>query len=279
MIQPALERLANHARQWNVTIESTQRTETSVIAFGMSGTRPVVLKVAKRAGEEWRSGELLAAFQGKGLVRPLEFTDGAVLLDRALPGHSLVDVSTTGHDEEATEIISTIIEEMSSVRPVWSGAFSVSALASEFQIYGRSCEGLVPSGMVEKAESVFTASCASQSDIRLLHGDLHHDNLLFDSARGWLAIDPWGIQAEIEYELAASLRNPIDAPSLLASADTMLTRLKIFEKRLGVNPKRALQWAFSSAVLAALWPTREDGTDMRGSFVTAATTMMALLND
>ncbi|WP_373298360.1 aminoglycoside phosphotransferase family protein [Paludibacterium paludis] len=28
---------------------------------------------------------------------------------------------------------------------------------------------------------------------RLLHGDLHHDNVLFDSSHGWLAIDPKGV--------------------------------------------------------------------------------------
>jgi streptomycin 6-kinase len=93
-----------------------------------------------------------------------------------------------------------------------------------------------------------------------------------------VAIDPWGLQAETEFELGASLRNPIDAPALLAEQETVLRRLEIDERRLGLDADRALAWAFSQAVLAALWPTEEGvGVDMRVPFVAAATAMMPLL--
>ena len=39
--------------------------------------------------------------------------------------------------------------------------------------------------------------------------DLQHYNVLFDSDRGWLAIDPKGVIGEVEYEIGASLRNPV----------------------------------------------------------------------
>jgi streptomycin 6-kinase len=41
--------------------------------------------------------------------------------------------------------------------------------------------------------------------------DLHHYNVLSDSGRGWLAIDPKGLVGEVEYEVGAAIRNPIDA--------------------------------------------------------------------
>src|SRR5690606_23152783 len=46
----------------------------------------------------------------------------------------------------------------------------------------------------------------------LLHGDLHHDNILKNSD-GWVVIDPKGFIGDPVYEVAAFIRNPI--PDLL----------------------------------------------------------------
>jgi len=43
----------------------------------------------------------------------------------------------------------------------------------------------------------------------VLHGDLHHFNILSSGDR-WLAIDPKGIIGEPEFEPAAYLENKID---------------------------------------------------------------------
>jgi len=113
----------------------------------------------------------------------------------------------------------------------------------------------------------------------LLHGDLHHANVLFDSRQGWVAIDPWGIMAELEFEVGAALRNPISAPHLLGDEGTLVRRLDIYTERLKFNRDRALRWAFAATVLAALWPTDESlgGVDMRIPFITAASTMQRII--
>ena len=275
---PASDRLEEHARQWGVTVESVQRTESSLVALGRRRDQSVVLKVARRHNEEWRSGEFLSAFEGHGCVRALESAPGAVLLERLTPGHNLVSLSASGRDDDATEIIADILARMASVRPSVRGFTAVQEFIPEFRQFGHHCEGLMPPSMITKAELSFAELCASQSDIRLLHGDLHHANVLFDARQGWVAIDPFGLLAEIEYEVGASLRNPADAPELLMSRHTLENRLRIYEKRLGFDADRALRWAFSQAVLAALWPTEPGvGVDMRVPFITAADTMLTLI--
>jgi len=199
-------------------------------------------------------------------------------LEELTPGKDLTSLSLSGKDDEATKVIAGIIHQMSSVRPSIPGFISVNDLAPEFQRHRHTCDGLMPGGMIEKAERLFAELCKSQTDIRLLHGDLHHYNVLFDARQGWVAIDPWGVRAEIEYEVGASLRNPIDAPDLLATETTVVKRLKVFEDRLGLNVVRALRWAFAQAVLAALWPSEPGiGVDMRKPFIAAAKAMMPLL--
>jgi streptomycin 6-kinase len=98
----------------------------------------------------------------------------------------------------------------------------------------------------------------------LLHGDLHHYNVLRDSQRGWLAIDPKGVIGEIEYELGAGLRNPCERPEVFTRPAVIERRVKQFAGKLPINQHRALAWAFSEAVLAAIWCV-EDGSGARGT--------------
>jgi streptomycin 6-kinase len=92
----------------------------------------------------------------------------------------------------------------------------------------------------------------------LLHGDLQHYNVLLDSNRGWVAIDPKGVVGEMEYEVGAILRNPAEQPDVFVSVDTIQSRLEILTTKLGLNYERALSWAFAQAVLSAIWDV-EDG--------------------
>src|SRR5678816_3905450 len=96
-------------RQWRVAIAETFETTTSLIAYGRRDGRAVVLKVVKNPGDEWRSGEILNAFDGRGMVRVYEYVDGAMLLERLDPGSALVDLTLAGRDEEATAILAEVI--------------------------------------------------------------------------------------------------------------------------------------------------------------------------
>jgi streptomycin 6-kinase len=93
---------------------------------------------------------------------------------------------------------------------------------------------------------------------RLLHGDLHHYNVLVDSARGWLAIDAKGVVGEPEYEVGAALRNPWERPELFTEPATIMRRVDRFRRELHLDAERILAWAFAQAVLAAIWAV-EDG--------------------
>lgn len=255
---PAEERLAEHARAWGVAVEETLETPSSLVAFGSRGRLPVVLKVVRRPCDEWLSGEALEAFGGRGTVRALEHVGGAVLLERLDPGTPLAAVSLGGRDEEATEIIAGVIGRMRP-SPAPPGAFvTVEEWGEGFGLYLSSGDRQIPGDLVEQAQGAYLDLCASQRGARLLHGDLQHYNVLFDAARGWVAIDPKGVVGEVEYEIGASLRNPYERPELFASPATIEKRIRLYEAALGLDAERALRWGFSQAVLSALWGV-EDG--------------------
>jgi streptomycin 6-kinase len=112
-----------------------------------------------------------------------------------------------------------------------------------------------------QARDIYLQLCLTQRESRLLHGDLHHGNVLFDHKRGWLAIDPKGVAGELEYEAGAALRNPAGRPDLFLSCDIVRRRMKRFEQVLHLDGDRALRWAFSQAVLSAIWSWEDQAPD------------------
>jgi streptomycin 6-kinase len=259
-----LDRIQQHAREWRVIHEVPFETESSLIAFGKRDHMSVVLKVARQAGDEWRSGEILDAFDGQGVARVYEQAPGCVLLERLRPGYSLANLTLKRRDEAATDILAEVIQQMSarssSMSPLGlpPACATVQDWAKAFARYIATGDDQIPSDLVAAGQHVYLNLCASQRRPILLHGDLQHYNVLFDSDRGWLAIDPKGVIGEIECEVGAFLRNPFERPELFVSRSTIARRLKQLAKKLNLDYERALAWSFAQAVLSAIWSI-EDG--------------------
>jgi streptomycin 6-kinase len=183
-------------------------------------------------------------FGGHGAPRVLEIDRslGAVLLERVRPGTTLVD-------EPEDAVVGAACDVM---RALWR-APSGCAFPS-VRDWGRS----LAAGT--RAAGVFAELCDSMADPVVLHGDLHHENVL-RADDGWLAIDAKGVVGEPAYELGALLRNP--KPQLLASSDVtglLRRRAEALCEALGFDVSRVLGWAFAQAELSAAWSV-EDGED------------------
>ncbi len=250
-------RVEERISAWRISVEHLVETESSVLVFGRRDDQPVVLKVIRNRGDEWRSGEILDAFEGKGVVRVYDYVDGAMLLERLRPAKSLVSLALNGGDDQATEVLADVIGTMSPRAPV-STAPTVQEWAKGFERYAVSATAQIPKRLLVEAHRVYSELCGSQSRPRLLHGDLHHYNVLFDSERGWLAIDPKGVVGELEYEVGAVLRNPSERPELLAEPRAIEQRVERFARALSLDATRMLAWGFAQAVLSAIWAA-EDG--------------------
>jgi streptomycin 6-kinase len=251
------ERVDERVHAWGVAVERTLETESSIVLFGTRGGERVVLKVVRREGDEWRSGEVLEAFGGGGIVRVHAHVPGAVLLERLEPATELAGLALGGRDEEATEILSEVIAGMSRVDGDLRSFTTVEDWGRGFEWYLASGDEGIPRELIEHGQRVYAGLCASQGERRLLHGDFQHYNVVFDGRRGWVAIDPKGVVGEAEYEVGALLRNP-DRPELYASRETVERRVRCLEARLKLDGGRMVAWGFAQAVLSAIWGV-EDG--------------------
>jgi streptomycin 6-kinase len=238
-------------------VAETRETETALLGFGNRDAEPVVLKVLKGAGDEWRSGEVLRAFAG-GVARVIEHDAGALLLERIAPGDSLVRLVLAGRDAEATDALAGVIRALSPRDPP-AGCPTVTDWGAGFARHLDDRRGGIQSDLVRHAAALYSDLCETQRCARLLHGDLHHYNVVSAGDRGWLAIDPKGVVGELEYEIGAALRNPIEHPDLFTARAIVKRRLERLAAVLPINFKRALGWTFAQAVLSALWEAEDGG--------------------
>ena len=117
---------------------------------------------------------------------------------------------------------------------------------------------------VTKVELVALELHQDMGESVLLHGDLHHFNILSGKRQPWLAIDPKGVVGEREYELGALLRNPI--PDIVTTMNTkkILTwRVDQLSELLGFDRQKIRAWSFAQAVLAAVWCIDDKADDWR----------------
>lgn len=240
---------------WQVDVDRVLVTPSSLLAFGRRIDQRVVVKMARVRGDEWRAADVLRAFAGRGTVRVYDAVEGAALLERLDPGEALAESALD--DEDSIRVIAETISAMSPEMP----AVTVPTAAdwgAGFARYRRSGDAQVPADLVEAGAAVYLRLCGSQSPARLLHGDLHHGNILRDARRGWVAIDPKGVIGEPEYEAGAALRNPWGRPDIFANRAVLQRRIAILVETLGFDEERLLAWAFAQAVLSAVWDV-EDG--------------------
>ena len=252
-----MRQLQAKAVEWNVRLDEIRETTTSLLGFGMRDDVRVVLKVSKQLGDESRSGEVLQVYAGDGAVRVYESEIGAVLLERLEPGEQLVSLVKRGDDADATQILADVIGKLAHHEaPI--GCPTIADWGRGFDRYLQSDDEHIDHKVVLEALEMYQQLASSQHRTMLLHGDLQHYNVLFDNERGWIAIDPKGVIGELEFELGALLRNPVELPEVFADPVTIKRRLETLTTCLHLDYARALRWSYAQSILSAIWDI-EDG--------------------
>ncbi len=219
---------------------------------------PAMLKVALES-EEKHGGTLLAWWDGDGAARLLAAHDDAILLERAQGARSLSDFARQGRDDEATTIICETIAKLHRPRrkplpdlislPVWFRELDPVAASH--------------GGILARAAQIAHALLADQREIGVLHGDIHHDNILDFGARGWLAIDPKRLYGERAFDYANIFGNPdLADPSrpVATLPGRFARRLDIVVAQAGLDRHRLLQWIVAWSGLSAAWFIGDDGS-------------------
>lgn len=256
------KQLLNYCQKWGLSHPTLiAKTSTSFVFKAVFENKIVVLKVLTETGrkDELRGAVALQCFNGKGAVKVVNYDQGAHLLEY-VSGMSLESLVKEGKDELACEIACEVllklhqstcqdIEKLTPLEKRFSSLFKRSSLKTE------------------KEESLYSLGAKVARNLLdspinevVLHGDLHHGNILFQPQRGWVAIDPKGLYGESTFDMVNILFNPKSLPEIFLNKDRFIKISGLISERMEIDYKRLLQFAFCYGCLSATW-FEEDGLD------------------
>jgi streptomycin 6-kinase len=220
--------------------------------------RPAMLKVATDSEEKF-GNLLLSWWAGDGAAAVFASTADAILMERALGSRSLTAYAQTGRDDMATEILCEVVAALH--RPRAAPLPELVPLSLWFaELFPTAA---AQGGILARAAALAQSLLDAPRDVRPLHADIHHDNVLDFGARGWLAIDPKRVIGEAGYDYANIFCNPdMDHPQppVAVLPERFRRRLEIVTSRSGQERRRLLQWILAYTALSAAWII-QDGDD------------------
>ncbi|WP_159462111.1 aminoglycoside phosphotransferase family protein [Salirhabdus sp. Marseille-P4669] len=214
---------------------------------------PYILKLGVPSFDFRNEVQTVIAYNGEGCARWIKADpdNGVLLLEQLSPGKMLSELD----DEEK------VIEEYVNVwmrikRPLHknSKAPMIADWAEALQRYllkYPNNNGPIANQMVQHALECFEEITKTSKGLELLHGDLHHENILFSKDRGWLAIDPKGVIGDPYFDVAAFLYNHLfTKPN---PRKCLENRIQSISEKLDLNAFRLIKASFAMSTLSACW--------------------------
>jgi streptomycin 6-kinase len=245
-----LPQLVEHlSRKWGLSaIKPMSNLSYNYVASAMQDSRHVILKLGLDIDSLKCEAEALKAFASSAAVKLFAQEDGALLLERALPGDSLRDYYP-GRDIEAVQIACDIIKRLHQV--------TIKDASNFFHIsdWLKSLDGTwdIPMHYLQKARSLRDELLLIQGEPVLLHGDLHHDNILKND-NDWVVIDPKGVVGYTVNEIWAFINNPMP----YIPVEIIIDRIKEFGNRLNIDCNLIISWCFVQSVLSWVWDLEDN---------------------
>lgn len=226
------------------------------VLSGHQNSKPIILKLSLDTEGLKRETLALKAFAEFGAVNVLMESEGMLLLQRAVPGISLKSYFP-GQDDNAIQITCECLKRLHQT-PILSDArfphIKDWLIALDKNIS-------IPAVYLHKARKLRDELVTTSTASVLLHGDLHHDNIL-QNGNEWVAIDPKGVIGDSDYEIAAFIRNPM--PELLTHDNPLSiidNRITRCAEILKSSKERIIDWCYVQSVLAWAWTLEDNGDE------------------
>ena len=217
----------------------------------------------------------LRAWDGDGAVRLLDHdpVTGAMLLERIDATRPLSAVA----DGPALQILAELLARLVAVPAPHSLRRLADIAAAMLDQVPRAVPMLrdpTEQRLVRICASAVTELISATGD-RLLHWDLHDDNVLAGQGQPWLVIDPKPLAGDPGFELLPALDNRWD--EVVATGNVpraVLRRFDLLTEVLGLDRQRATGWTLGRVLQNALWDIEDGDTALDPAQIAIAAALM-----
>lgn len=217
---------------------------------------PIIVKICcdkKVFNDELKT---LQFFDGKGAVKLYDYNSeyNALLLQQAIPGITLKSLYPNKLEFVMNAFLS--VNEKLHNRTI-SNKNNFNSVKSWLEAIDKNKSNKIPDHLVKKAIQLKDHLLNTSQKEKLLHGDLHLENIL-QNQNGWIAIDPKGIIGEKEFEIAAFdfiAKNEL----VNASSSLIIERIEKIADKADLSSKRIKDWTFVRLIMSAVWFIEDKG--------------------
>ncbi len=251
------------SNEWALTIgEPFALSYDFVIAVQLADGSDAVLKIGFSDDQCRQTLAALREYAGNGMCQLLKSDErrNSILLERIQPGEMLSELARRD-DDAATRVGAELmlglwrpVSDFQTFQPI--AKWFNNAFTGHRAQYGGA--GPLPGALFEYSERLSAELLCSNSDEVLLHGDLHHYNILSAGRAPWLAIDPKGMYGDPGYEVGPFLLNP-NLGGVHHESTRLRRRLDILAEHLAYDRARLRDWGIAHAVLSACWSAEDHG--------------------
>lgn len=250
--------LKNYIQDWRLDNPTKlTSTATSDVYLADSKYGRVVLKILNELGikDELPGSYFLKNCQGNGAVHLFHFDERALLIEY-LPGENLYQFSKVNNEDKASEVFCAIIKKIR--KP--TDSIDASNLVDYTNLFSVLDELNVDedlSKLLERGKYLGKSLLASQNEEVLLHGDLHHENIISRQTGEFVCFDPKGLIGDPAYELGTTLKNPWDYPKISLDMEIFQRRAKYFSRELNLPYNRVINFSFVHLCLSIAWAIQD----------------------
>ncbi|MFE1898740.1 aminoglycoside phosphotransferase family protein [Streptomyces yangpuensis] len=198
----------------------------------------------------------LRAWDGDGCVRLLEHDPGTgtLLLERLDAGRDLAELARRDA-RQAVRVVGELLARLTAV-PAPAGLRGLGDMAEGMlDEVPRALERLVDERdrRLLRDCAAAVAEVAGEPGDRLLHWDLHYENVLAGGREPWLAIDPKPLAGDPGFDLLPAIVNNF-------RAQDVRWRFDLLTEAAGLDRERARAWTLGRVLQNCLWDV-EDGEE------------------
>ncbi|MEH7115379.1 aminoglycoside phosphotransferase family protein [Neobacillus niacini] len=254
-------------QKWNLTSEGPvdNLSYNYVLKVIDQEGAPLILKLGVPSFDTRNEMVTVQAYDGDGCAKLVKSDreKGVMLLERLVPGRMLSE------EQDEVVVVETFIKVWEAIRrPVPSEGVTPS-LNNWFEGLARyrdnfpHDDGPISHEHVQLAEAFYQEVLETSTGPQLLHGDLHHENILYSQTKGWMAIDPKGVAGDPYFDVVSFLINQLELKA--DPKNIVKLRVDTISEQLGFDRQRLLKAAVALGTLYACWGV-EDQADWETTY-------------
>jgi streptomycin 6-kinase len=223
---------------------------------------PLILKLGVPNFDTRNEIQTLQYYNGEGCARLLKYNleHGVMLLEQLVPGTMLSE------ETDEAQVISNYIKVWKEIRREAPSETSTPFITRWFEGLSREehLNGSIPVEHIQLAKECLKQILETSTGPELLHGDLHHENVLFSEQHGWMAIDPKGVIGDSYFDIVSFLVNQLDSKE--DPKGIVRFRVDLISEGLRLDRQRLLKAAVALGTLYACWGIEDGDPDWERTY-------------